>query len=382
MIAPPKLGLYIHFPWCISKCPYCDFNSHALNHKLDQESYIKALISDLEQDIPQVWRRVVHSIFMGGGTPSLFSAQSMQTLLSQVRALVQIAPDAEISMEVNPGSQEFDRLEDYLATGINRLSFGIQSLDDSKLKTLKRIHNAQQAIAAVKKAKTAGYTNFNLDMMFGLPRQTLREAKTDLKKLIELDPPHISYYQLTIEANTLFAAKPPKKLPNNDLLYDMYLQGMEILAGNGYQQYEVSAYAKKDHQCQHNLNYWQFGDYLGIGAGAHGKITMGHSGEIHRTVKQKLPRTYLQTAISGERIVKQEILNQQQIPFEYMLNHLRIKKPVYWSHYESCTGTDRAEPVKILQVCGKNELFYLDNEKFELNEQGFLLSDEILKLFI
>jgi len=382
MIIPPKLSLYIHFPWCVSKCPYCDFNSHELKSKLEENTYIQALIKDLEQDLPQVWGRTVNTVFMGGGTPSLFSAHAMQQLMQQVRALLPLRPDAEVTMEVNPGSQEFDHFSGYLEAGINRLSFGVQSLDDHQLLALKRIHNSQQAIKAVELAKQSGYKNFNLDMMFGLPNQSLSAAKTDLLKLLELEPTHVSYYQLTIEPNTLFAVKTPANLPDMELQHDMYLQGQEILSAHGFTQYEVSAYAQKQLQSEHNLNYWQFGDYLGIGAGAHSKITMGHNGQIQRQVKFKHPKIYLNKVSTTERIVETRLLDKNTLPFEFLLNHLRIKQAFTWQKYEQVTGMGSESLKTTFRDKVPQDWFLMDEKQLQLTEQGFLMSDDILHHFI
>ncbi|MCB1604011.1 MAG: radical SAM family heme chaperone HemW, partial [Xanthomonadales bacterium] len=252
-LIPPTLSLYIHFPWCVKKCPYCDFNSHTLKKELEEDKYIDALIEDLQHDVPLVWGRPVHSVFMGGGTPSLFSAKSIERLLNAVRALLQCKPDMEVTMEVNPGTGEYDNFVGYKQAGVNRLSMGVQSLEDTYLKSLGRIHSSEQAIEVYQKARDAGFDNINLDMMFALPGQNLKEAKEDLQKLIDLQPNHISYYQLTIEANTLFAVHTPKNLPKDSELEAMYLQGRELLHESGYTQYEVSAYSKDNQQCQHNL---------------------------------------------------------------------------------------------------------------------------------
>lgn len=379
---PPKLSLYIHFPWCVSKCPYCDFNSHQLKNTINEQAYLEALIHDLEQDIPQVWGRTVNTLFMGGGTPSLFSAKTMLQLMQKIRSLLPLKPDAEVTMEVNPGSQEFDDFSGYLEAGINRLSFGIQSLDDEQLKQLKRIHSSEQAKAAVLKAQQAGYQNFNLDMMFGLPGQSLQAAKADLLQLLELEPTHVSYYQLTIEPNTLFAVKTPENLPDIELQHDMFLQGQEILSAHGYAQYEVSAYAKPNYQSEHNLNYWQFGDYLGIGAGAHSKITMGHNSQIQRQVKQKHPQVYLNKADSDKRIVESRILNEQTLSFEFLLNHLRLKQAFKWRKYEDTTGLS----ARTLQTTFKENIptqwYEMTEDGLKLTEQGFLMSDEILQHFL
>ncbi len=382
MLIPPKLSLYIHFPWCVSKCPYCDFNSHELKNPLNEKQYIAALIEDLQQDLPSVWGRTVNSIFMGGGTPSLFSAPAMQQLMQQVRALLPLRPDAEVTMEVNPGSQEFDHFSGYLAAGINRLSFGIQSLNDENLKVLKRIHNSAQAIQAVKLAKQSGYNNFNLDMMFGLPGQTLQAAKTDLLRLIELEPTHISYYQLTIEANTLFAVKTPDNMPDTERQHDMFLQGQELLSAHGFEQYEVSAYTKDGQRSEHNLNYWQFGDYLGIGAGAHSKITLGHNSQIQRQVKQKHPQMYLNHAATEQRIVETRTLDEATLPFEFLLNALRLKQAFSWDKYQAVTGLSATTLQQVFQDSVPQEWYHMDDQQLQLSNAGFLMSDEILQNFI
>lgn len=379
---PPKLSLYIHFPWCIRKCPYCDFNSHALKTTLDEQDYVQALAKDLQQDLPQVWGRTVNTIFMGGGTPSLFSAQSMQTLMQQIRALLPLRPDAEVTMEVNPGSQEFDAFSGYRQAGINRLSFGIQSLDDKQLHKLGRIHNSSQARNAVKKASRSGFQNYNLDMMFALPKQTLEAAKEDLLQLLELEPTHVSYYQLTIEPNTLFAVKTPEHLPDLELQHDMFLQGQEILEANGYEQYEVSAYSKPGFQCEHNLNYWQFGDYLGIGAGAHSKVTMGHEGKIQRQIKQKHPEVYGNTAGTAKNIVETRFLDSKSLPFEFLLNHVRLIQPFTWQKFTDTTGLSAELLKNTFNKHVPKEWYTMNERSLQLTEQGFLMSDEILQHFL
>ncbi|MFV0542197.1 MAG: radical SAM family heme chaperone HemW [Marinicella pacifica] len=379
MITPPKLSLYIHFPWCVQKCPYCDFNSHQLKTDLDEATYVDALLADLEQDLPLIWGRTINTIFMGGGTPSLFSAQSMQRLLSGIRALLPIRPDAEITMEVNPGSREFDNLNAYRQAGINRLSFGVQSLDNDKLKVLGRIHNADQAIKAIDKAHQAGLTNFNTDLMFALPNQSLADAKDDLLALLDLSPPHVSYYQLTLEPNTLFAVKPPDGIPSEGLQQDMYFQGQTILADAGYQQYEVSAYAGQNNPAEHNLNYWRFGDYLGIGAGAHSKITQGHHGEIIRLVKQKHPQTYLNTVRQEKRIIEQKTLSQDDLLFEFLLNHLRLKEPMPLKRFSERTGLDVSRLTTLFTASVPENWYQLNDQSITLTETGFLNSDSILQ---
>lgn len=378
-LIPPKLSLYIHFPWCVQKCPYCDFNSHQLKKPLNESDYVDALLADLEQDLPLIWGRTINTIFMGGGTPSLFSAQSMQRLLSGIRALLPIRPDAEVTMEVNPGSREFDDLGAYRQTGINRLSFGVQSLNNDHLKVLGRIHNAKQAIKAIDKARQAGFTNFNTDLMFALPDQTLSGAKDDLNMLLDLTPPHVSYYQLTLEANTLFAVKPPRGIPDEGLQQDIYFQGQDMLTQAGFNQYEVSAYAGQDNPAEHNLNYWRFGDYLGIGAGAHSKITQGHNGKITHLVKQKHPQMYLNTIRQTKRIIEQKTLSEDDLLFEFLLNQVRLKESIPFNHFIERTGLASEQLKQLFTESIPESWFQLSDEAITLTDTGFLNSDSILQ---
>lgn len=331
----PPLSLYIHVPWCVRKCPYCDFNSHQAGDDIPEKAYVDALITDLEQDLPLVWGRTIQTIFIGGGTPSLFSAEAYDRLFSALRALLPIRPDAEITLEANPGTFEAARFTDYRAAGINRLSIGIQSFNGDSLTALGRIHDGKQAIRAAEIAHQAGFDNFNLDLMFGLPNQTADLARNDVETAIALEPSHISYYQLTIEPNTFFHQSLPQ-LPEEEPIYDWQIANQQRLAEAGYQQYEVSAYAKKGCQSRHNLNYWQFGDYLGIGAGAHGKLTSAATQSIARLVKQKQPQAYLNLVNSPQRILKQEQVGIQEIGFEFMLNALRLTDgfatPLFMQH--------------------------------------------------
>lgn len=331
----PPLSLYIHIPWCVRKCPYCDFNSHKSPEQLPENDYIDALIRDLEQEVPLVWGRTVQSIFIGGGTPSLFSPEAYDRLFSAIRAILPISPHAEITLEANPGTFEQQRFADYLALGINRLSIGIQSFDDQALQTLGRIHDKKQAIKAVETAHKVGFENFNLDLMFGLPHQTVSKAKHDIETAIALEPTHISYYQLTIEPNTFYSQQPPS-LPDDDAIIDWQFANQDRLSQSGYQQYEVSAYAKENSQCQHNLNYWQFGDYLGIGAGAHGKITDAAQQSITRRSKQKQPQAFIETAGSQNAVLTEEIISKEAVGFEFMLNALRLSDgfptPLFYQH--------------------------------------------------
>ncbi|MFK8012027.1 MAG: radical SAM family heme chaperone HemW [Marinicellaceae bacterium] len=379
-IIPPPLSLYVHFPWCVKKCPYCDFNSHKLKGSLNEEQYIDTLIADLEQDVPLVWGRPIHSVFMGGGTPSLFSATSITRLLNAVRSLLPCKPNMEITMEVNPGTGEYDNFLGYKQAGVNRLSMGVQSLKDENLKVLGRIHSSEQAISVYHKARDAGFDNINLDMMFALPSQTRKDAKADLEKLIALKPNHISYYQLTIEANTLFAVKTPQHIPNEEALEAMYLQGNQILEDNGYQQYEVSAYAKNNLRCQHNVNYWQFGDYLGIGAGAHSKISFGHDNHVNRYIKFKHPSKYQSN--NREYIQEQKTLSESDLMFEFMLNTVRLKQPINLKDFSSRTGIDPLMLTDKLEYAEKMKWVKYQQDKIELTDKGFLISDEIVKLMI
>lgn len=295
MLQQQPLSLYIHIPWCVQKCPYCDFNSHALKHEIPEQDYVQALIKDLDDDITRfkLTNRHLHSVFIGGGTPSLFSPSAIQSLLSQVFQRFEVNDDIEVTLEANPGTVEADKFTGFAQAGVSRLSIGVQSFESDKLIKLGRIHDSNQAINAAQLAKSCGVKSFNLDLMHGLPNQMLTNALDDLSQAIALAPDHLSWYQLTIEPNTAFHSKPPK-LPQDEILWDIQEQGIKLLADAGYQQYEISAYSKPNVQSKHNLNYWRFGDYLGIGCGAHGKITDFNSNKIYRTVKVKHPKGYLQ----------------------------------------------------------------------------------------
>jgi len=317
------LSLYIHFPWCVRKCPYCDFNSHEAKDGIPERQYIDALLKDLDQALPSIWGRSIQTIFMGGGTPSLFSPESMDYLLSQLRARLNFASNIEITLEANPGTAEQEKFSAFYAVGINRLSIGIQSFDDYQLQKLGRIHNRREAFRAVEIAHAAGFDNFNLDLMFGLVKQTNEQALADLQNAIDLEPTHISHYQLTIEPNTFFYHQPPKT-PNDDQLFEMQQQCQKLLADRGYTQYEISAYAKADRQCQHNINYWQFGDYLGIGAGAHSKLSQGQPLTIERQWRVKSPQDYLDKISQGQHISGEQVLKTDDLPLEFMMNALRL----------------------------------------------------------
>ncbi len=329
------LGLYIHLPWCVRKCPYCDFNSHA-NEQPPESAYIDALIGDLDESLPSVWGRPVQTIFFGGGTPSLFSPEAIERILAAVRARLRLSPTAEITLEANPGTVEQDRFKGFREAGINRLSLGIQSFSNTMLGRLGRIHDAREALRAIEIATTAGFDNVNLDLMFGLPGQSLADALEDLRLAITFNPSHLSRYQLTIEPNTAFHHQPPQ-LPDDDRLWEMQQQGGELLAQHGYRQYEVSAWSRPGMQCQHNRNYWEFGDYLGLGAGAHRQIPDQGAGEISRIRKHRRPEDFMARR-GGSYISSQETLQPADLPFEFMLNALRLTQGVDSQLFKQRTG--------------------------------------------
>jgi len=341
LVAPP-LSLYVHMPWCVKKCPYCDFNSHGLrNEPPPYAEYIDHLLADLDADradfAAALEGRPVISVFFGGGTPSLFAPELIARLLDGVRARLPLADDVEVTLETNPGTVEHGRFDGYLAAGVNRISFGVQSFDDDKLKRLGRIHSAGEAEAAVKSAQDAGYANINLDLMYALPKQLLDGALVDVERAIALAPTHISHYQLTLEPNTVFAANPPP-LPDDDHAWAMQEACETRLAEAGYGQYEISAYAQPGRRCAHNLNYWQFGDYLGIGAGAHGKLSDAASGRIHRRWKTRSPRAYMGEPGGTGRIGGDNVVAPAELPFEYMLNALRLIDGVPMADFPARTG--------------------------------------------
>ncbi|GMQ88236.1 MAG: radical SAM family heme chaperone HemW [Gammaproteobacteria bacterium] len=379
--APPPLSLYIHFPWCVHKCPYCDFNSHAIRGEVPESAYVEALLKDLEQELPAVWGRTMQTVFMGGGTPSVFSPQAIDQLLSGVRARLPLSPDAEITLEANPGTLEQEKFAGYRKAGVNRLSIGIQSLDDTHLKALERIHSAEQAIHAAAAARRAGFDDFNLDLMFGLPGQTTAQSCDDLLAAIELQPTHLSWYQLTLEPNTRFYAQPPL-LPDNDRLWDMQHQGHSQLAAHGYTQYEVSAFAQAGRRCRHNLNYWRFGDYIGIGAGAHGKITDGGRGVIARRWKQRHPQTYLETAGSEQCIDGQRHLTEAETVFEFALNRLRLRQGFELGEFEAGCGLQRRRILPILQQAASDGLLVLDESKVQHTDEGWRFLNDLLERFL
>ncbi|CAQ85372.1 MULTISPECIES: radical SAM family heme chaperone HemW [Photorhabdus] len=376
MLKLPPLSLYIHIPWCVQKCPYCDFNSHALKGDVPHQEYVDHLLADLKTDLPMVKGREVTTIFIGGGTPSLLSSQGMQQLLDGVRTLLPVSTQAEITMEANPGTVEADRFSGYQRAGINRISIGVQSFSPDKLVRLGRIHGPDEAKRAARLAASLGLRSFNLDLMHGLPNQSLNEALDDLRQAIALSPPHLSWYQLTIEPNTRFGSRPPV-LPDDDALWDIFSQGHQLLTAAGYQQYETSAYAKPGYQCQHNLNYWRFGDYLGIGCGAHGKITF-EDGRILRTVKTKHPRGYMQ----GRYLDKQNQVENEDRPFEFFMNRFRLLEAMPKQDFSNFTGLSEASirnPID--QALAANYLSETATH-WQITQKGKLFLNSLLELFL
>ncbi len=378
----PPLALYIHIPWCVKKCPYCDFNSHGQKGALPQAEYVDALLADLEQDLPLVWGRPVTSIFFGGGTPSLFGADRIAAILDGVAARIRLRPGLEVTLETNPGTAEFDRFEGYRDAGVNRISFGIQSFDDGCLARLGRIHDSSQAERAVKLAQDAGLDNLNLDLMYALPGQDLAMAERDVEQAIALSPAHISHYQLTLEPNTLFHARPPSGLPDEDHAWDMQERCQARLAEAGFAQYEVSAYAREGRQCQHNLNYWRFGDYLGIGAGAHGKLSLPAERRILRRWKRKHPDEYLRSAGSAASIGGDEVLADAQLPFEFMLNALRLQEGFTLSLFEQRTGLQREAILPTLRSGMIRGWFAADGDHWQSTLLGARFLNDVMASFL
>jgi len=376
--ALPPLALYIHIPWCVRKCPYCDFNSHEAKQTIPEFDYIDALVADLTADLPRVWGRHVESIFIGGGTPSLFSPEAYDRLFSQLRALLPINPMAEITLEANPGTVEVGKFREFRALGINRLSIGIQSFNEVQLKQLGRIHDRNEAIAAAEAAHTAGFDNFNLDLMFGLPNQSLHEAMQDVQQAIRLQPSHLSYYNLTIEPNTAFAHAPPV-LPDDDAVFDIQQSGQALLAEHGYAQYEVSAYARTNRQCWHNLNYWRFGDYLGIGAGAHGKITDAQQQKIFRLHKHRHPKEYL---AATNKIAGEQTLSHNDVPFEFIMNAMRLHDGVEASLFTERAGLPITTITPLLQQAEQRGLLEWTAHRLSPTPQGRLFLNDLIALFL
>lgn len=376
--ALPPLALYVHIPWCVRKCPYCDFNSHAAGPTLPEVEYVDALLADLDRDLVHVHGRSLTSIFFGGGTPSLFSAEALGRLLDGVARRLSFAPDIEITLEANPGTFEQAKFVAYRGLGINRLSIGIQSFQDAKLKALGRIHGREEAIRAADRARAAGFDNFNLDLMHGLPEQSVADALGDLEQAIALAPTHLSWYQLTMEPNTVFWSQPPE-LPEDDTLWDIQEAGQARLAAAGYQQYETSAYAQPGRQARHNLNYWGFGDFLGIGAGAHAKLS-APDGTLLRTWKTRLPRDYLDPAKAFQAGAKP--LEPADLPFDFMMNALRLVDGVPAAWYPQRTGQPLDSLAPALAAARRAGLLAEDEERLRPTARGQLFLNDLLQSFL
>jgi oxygen-independent coproporphyrinogen-3 oxidase len=374
----PPLALYVHVPWCVRKCPYCDFNSHELRDALPEVPYVDALISDLEQALPSVWGRRVHSIFFGGGTPSLLSAAAIDRLLAGFRARLALAADAEITLEANPGTFEADKFREFRAAGVNRLSIGVQSFNSDHLARLGRIHDDRQARRAIEIAQ-ACFENFNLDLMYALPEQTIAEAASDVEEALTANAPHLSFYQLTIEPNTLFHRFPPR-LPDEDRAAAIGELVERRLVSAGYIHYETSAYARAGSECRHNLNYWRFGDYLGIGAGAHSKISFAD--RIVREVRVKHPRDYLRRAPNGEAVHERYEVARRELPLEFMMNALRLAEGFAVALFVERTGLQIAAVERALATAEERGLIERDHERIRPTALGRRFLNDLLELFL
>ncbi|MEW6098281.1 MAG: radical SAM family heme chaperone HemW [Pseudomonadota bacterium] len=376
----PPLALYVHLPWCLRKCPYCDFNSHEWREgsSLPQTQYLDALRADLEAALPLVWGRKIHSIFIGGGTPSLFSPDAIDRLLADVRALLPLEPACEITLEANPGTFERDRFRGFREAGVTRLSIGVQSLDDAKLRALGRVHDRAQAIAAVEEACQC-FETFNLDLMYALPGQTLAECEADLRQALAFRPPHLSVYHLTLEPNTYFAKFPPA-VPDEDLASEMLDRIVERTGEAGLVRYEVSAYARPGHACAHNLNYWRFGDYLGIGAGAHSKLSFPH--RVVRQVRFREPARYMQAALAGQAVAQDEEVRREDLPFEFMLNALRLREGFELARFTERTGLPVTVIARALEEAERRGLIERDLRRVWPTDRGFDFLSDLQALFL
>jgi oxygen-independent coproporphyrinogen-3 oxidase len=381
----PPLSLYVHIPWCIKKCPYCDFNSHQIKDEdsigqgFDEKRYLEALKLDLQSNLPKVWGRRIHTIFIGGGTPSLLSPTGLDQLLSDIRALLPVNADAEITMEANPGTFEIEKFKSFAKSGINRISLGIQSFNDEKLKALGRIHDSAQAKVAIASAMDL-FDQVNIDLMYALPNQTVTEAIADLDMALSFNTAHLSLYHLTLEPNTLFAKYPPA-LPDDDSAFEMLDILMEKLKASGYERYEISAYARNGQQCQHNLNYWQFGDYIGIGAGAHGKIS-AHN-QIARQTNERHPESYMQKIFDGgHALIEERLLTKDDLPFEYMLNTLRLVDGAPTPQFQERTGLDLAQINGMLEKALAKGLLDDDPKTIKPSPLGLQYLNDLQMLFL
>ncbi len=378
--ALPPLSLYVHLPWCLKKCPYCDFNSHAASatDALPEQHYTDALLADLEAALPLIWGRTVQSIFLGGGTPSLFSPVAIDALLAGLRSRLRLSPDCEITLEANPGTFEKDRFRAYRVAGVNRLSVGVQTFNDVHLQALGRVHDGAQARAAVEEAAEV-FDTFNLDLMYALPGQTAAQLQQDLTIALAMQPPHLSIYHLTLEPNTYFAKYPPS-LPSDDEAYAMLDQITETTAQHGLERYEVSAFAKPGHRCWHNLNYWQFGDYLGIGAGAHSKLSFAH--RVVRQVRLREPVLYMQQALAGNAVAQDDEVSRIDLPFEFMLNALRLRQGVKLQDFVERTGLPLSSIEKGLAQAEQQGLIVRSHTHVVPTEKGFDFLSDLQEMFL
>jgi oxygen-independent coproporphyrinogen-3 oxidase len=379
LAAQPPLSLYVHMPWCLSKCPYCDFNSHELRSgELPEQAYLDALVADLEAALPLVWGRPVSSVFIGGGTPSLFSPGAIDRLLADIRARLPLEADCEVTLEANPGTFEKDRFRGFRAAGVTRLSVGVQSFNDTHLKALGRIHDRSQAVAALAEA-AAAFDTYNIDLMYALPGQTMDELEADMVQALAMLPPHLSVYHLTVEPNTWFARFPPR-LPDDDEAYAMLDRITEMTGGAGMDRYEVSAYARRGHRCRHNLNYWQFGDYLGIGAGAHSKLSFPH--RIIRQVRYREPRLYMEKARAGNALTRDKEVARDELPFEFMLNALRLRDGFALAQFGERTGLPLAAIEKPLAQAERQGFVERDLAWLRPTGRGFDFLSDLQGLFL
>ena len=376
----PPLSLYVHFPWCVKKCPYCDFNSHAVDGTvaIPEARYIDALIRDLELSLPLIWGRRIHTIFFGGGTPSLLSPKGFDRLLSEIRSRSGLEADAEITLEANPGTFEAEKFAAYRASGVNRLSIGIQSFDNAQLHALGRIHDGDEARRAINIAAKL-FSNFNLDLMYALPGQTPAQLQAELDTALSFDPPHLSYYHLTLEPNTVFAKFPPS-LPGDDAAAEMQMLIESRVASAGYEHYETSAYAKRDRRSRHNINYWRFGDYLGIGAGAHGKLSFAH--RVLRTAKLRQPESYMAGCAAGAPLAEEREVSAKELPFEYMMNALRLTEGFAVREFGERTGLALSAVEPALHEAERKGLITRDHLRIAPTERGRAFLNDLLQLFL
>lgn len=381
LLGLPPLSLYVHLPWCVRKCPYCDFNSHELRGELLQQDYVEALLRDLELELPLIWGRPVHSIFFGGGTPSLFSADQIGRLLEGFRGLLTLAPDVEITLEANPGTTERDSFSAYRAAGVNRVSLGVQSFNDDALKRLGRIHGRDEVFTALESIRRAEITNFNLDLMYALPGQSLEEALADIDRAISFEPAHISHYQLTIEPNTAFHVNRPL-LPEDELAWDMQDHCAGKLGSAGYRQYEISAWSKVEKQCRHNLNYWSYGDFVGIGAGAHGKITVPAENGVRRRIRTRHPKSWMLSAGTGEVLADNRRLSADDRVFEFFLNQLRLREGVQIPQFEPRTGLPWSEVADRVTSLIDKGLLEEQGSRLAPTETGWRFVNDMQSVFL